>query len=229
MKQLSPLLEALIEHLQCLPGVGRKSAQRMALHLLERDRAGGRALAHSLGESMERVRRCSDCRLHTEMERCPLCVDQRRDTSLLCVVESPADVLAIEQTGQYRGRYFVLHGRLSPLDGMGPRQLGFDALLGLLDALGVEEVIVATSMTAEGEATAHYLAELIAEMNDSTVEHTADNTNDDAPGASHPLVRRVVQVSRIAHGIPIGGNIDLVNGMTLSYALSERKRLSVHA
>lgn len=206
MKHLSPLLEALIEHLQCLPGVGRKSAQRMALHLLERDREGGRQLGQALLNGMNHVRRCTQCRIHAEASPCPLCEDARRDTSLLCVVETPADVLAIEQTGYYRGQYYVLHGRISPLDGVGPQQLGFSGLMALVSDRQVKEVIVATSMTPEGEATAHYLVELLREW--------------DAE------VGQGVQVSRIAHGVPIGGDIDLVNGTTLSYALSERKLLN---
>lgn len=206
MKHLSPLLEDLIEHLQCLPGVGRKSAQRMALHLLERDREGGRQLGHALLNGMNQVQRCEQCRIHTEQSLCPLCLDQRRDMSLLCVVETPADVLAIEQTGNYRGQYYVLHGRISPLDGVGPQQLGFAGLMALVGGRQVNEVIVATSMTPEGEATAHYLVELLRDW--------------DAE------VAQGVQVSRIAHGVPIGGDIDLVNGTTLSYALSERKVLS---
>lgn len=206
MKHLSPLLEALIEHLQCLPGVGRKSAQRMALHLLERDREGGRHLGQALLNGMNQVRQCEQCRIHTEQQLCPMCVDKRRDMSLLCVVETPADVLAIEQTGNYRGQYYVLHGRISPLDGIGPQQLGFSGLMTLVTARGIQEVIVATSMTPEGEATAHYLVELLREW---AVE-----------------AAQKVQVSRIAHGVPIGGDIDLVNGTTLSYAISERKVLT---
>lgn len=207
MKHLSPLLEDLIEHLQCLPGVGRKSAQRMALHLLERDREGGRHLGQALLNAMNQVRQCAQCRIHTEQHLCPLCVDQRRDMSLLCVVETPADVLAIEQTGNYRGQYYVLHGRISPLDGVGPRQLGFSGLMTLVGERAVQEVIVATSMTPEGEATAHYLVELLREWSAEAAQ--------------------AVQVSRIAHGVPIGGDIDLVNGTTLSYALSERKVLNM--
>jgi len=181
----------------------------MALHLLERDREGGRQLGQALLNSMNNVRRCDQCRIHAEESPCPLCADQRRDASLLCVVETPGDVLAIEQTGYYRGQYYVLHGRISPLDGVGPQQLGFKGLMTLVSERQVKEVIVATSMTPEGEATAHYLVELLREWD--------------------VQIKQGVQVSRIAHGVPIGGDIDLVNGTTLSYALSERKVLSVQS
>jgi len=199
MRYLSPALEMLIEQLQCLPGVGRKSAQRMALHLLERDREGGRNLGLSLQQAMNEVQRCQQCRIHTEQNLCPLCVDGRRDKSLLCVVEEPSDVLAIEQTGSYSGLYYVLYGRLSPLDGIGPEQLGFRNLIEQFEGRSIKEVILATSMTPEGEATAHYLTQLLGQFAD--------------PG---------LQVTRIAHGVPIGGDIDLVNGTTLSYAISEQ-------
>ena len=152
-----PLLDQLIEALRCLPGVGPKSAQRMALHLLERDREGGRHLSATLDAAMERIGRCGSCRNLTEQELCGICANDQRDTALLCVVESPSDVLAIEQATAYRGRYFVLMGRLSPLDGIGPEELGMDELADRLSNEPPKEMIIATNPTVEGEATAFYV------------------------------------------------------------------------
>jgi recombination protein RecR len=194
----SPLIERMIEALRCLPGVGRKSAQRMALHLLERDRTGGVQLAQVLQQAMVGVGRCQDCRTHSEASQCPLCVDPRRDSSQLCVVETPADVLAVEQAGGYRGCYFVLLGHLSPLDGLGPREIGLDQLLVRLQQGKVKELIIATNATVEGEATAHYIH-----------------------GQSHALAN--LQVSRIAHGVPLGGELEYVDGGTLVHAFAGRK------
>lgn len=193
----SPLLEQLIEALRVLPGVGAKSAQRMAFHLLERDRRGAVVLADKLRVAMEKIGHCSRCRTFSETEICNICRDPRRDAGLLCIVESPADVLALEQVAGYRGRYFVLMGHLSPLDGIGPAELGLDKLKQQLQSETVTEVILATNPTVEGEATAHYVAEM-------------------ARGAN-------TRVTRIAHGIPLGGELEFVDGGTLSHAFNERK------
>ena len=193
----SPLLRQLIEALRCLPGVGPKGAQRMAFHLLERDRDGGRRLAGVLSEAMEAVGRCEVCRDFSEHTTCALCLDSSRDPRLLCVVESPVDVLALEQTSGFRGLYFVLMGHLSPLDGIGPAELGLDQLESRLGRGTVEELILATGTTVEGEATAHYLAELAR--------------------------ARGIRPTRIAHGVPLGGDLEFVDGSTLSHALAGRR------
>ncbi len=196
--RFSPLLDELIKSLQVLPGVGPKSAQRMAFALLERQRAGGRRLAHVLDQSLEKIGHCRQCRTFTEEEICPLCASPKRAVSgQLCIVESPADVVAIEQTGQYQGRYFVLMGHLSPLDGVGPEELGLDRLADWLATKSFEELILATNPTVEGEATAYFIADI---------------------ARSHG-----VGVSRIAHGVPIGGELELVDGNTLSHSLMGRK------
>ena len=195
--KLSMRLSGLIDALRALPGVGPKTAQRMAFHLLQEDRPGAQSLADALGAALASVRRCERCRMLTEGELCSICSSPQRDAALLCVVESAADVLAIEQSGSYRGRYFVLMGHLSPLDGIGPEQLGARDLDALLAAGGVEEVILATNSTVEGEATAHFLGELAQ--------------------------RRGVRVSRIAHGVPMGGELEYVDGGTLAHALTGRQ------
>lgn len=192
----SPLIQELIEALRCLPGVGQRSAQRMAFHLLERNRVGGKSLAQTLSRTLEQVGNCQQCRNLSETSLCVLCQHPGRDPQILCVVESPADVLAIEQTGSYRGRYFVLMGHLSPLDGIGPQSLGLDTLVDLCRDQQVTEVILATNLTVEGEATAHYLHNLLAHL---------------------PL-----QLSRIAHGVPTGGELEYLDGGTLSRALQGR-------
>lgn len=192
----SPLVDRLLEALRVLPGVGPKTAQRMALHLLERDRDGGRRLAGVLAQALEEVGYCRRCRTLTEEEMCTLCTSPRRDNALLCVVESPADMLAIEDAGGYRGHYFVLHGHLSPLDGIGPEDIGLDQLDVRLDEGGVEEVILATNPTVEGEATAHYIAEQLRE--------------------------RGMRLSRLAYGVPMGGELEYVDGGTLSRAFNGR-------
>jgi recombination protein RecR len=196
---LSPLIEQLVESLRCLPGVGRKGAQRMALDLLERDRDAGLALAVALNEAIEQVGHCSQCRNFSEEELCPICADSRRDGSIVCVVESPADVVAIEQSGSFRGLYFVLMGHLSPIDGIGPGEIGLDILKQRVEEGLIEELILATNPTVEGEATAYYLSDLVRE---------------DA-----------VKVSRIAHGVPLGGELEYVDGSTLAHALSGRREL----
>lgn len=194
----SPLIEQLISGLRILPGVGPKSAQRMALYLLERNRAGAVSLAHALLQAAEKVQQCSSCRTLTEQPMCGLCASHRRDNALLCVVESPADVFALEQSGTFSGKYFVLHGRLSPIDGIGPAELGMDLLERRL-ADEVSEVIVATNPTMEGEATAHYIAE--------------------------KAKRAGVRVTRIAHGVPLGGELEYIDGGTLAHALASRREL----
>lgn len=195
----SPLINRLIEDLRCLPGVGPKSAQRMAFHLLEHDREGASRLASSLNEAVDKVGNCTQCRTLSETEICPLCANARRDRSLLCVVESPADVRAIEQATHYQGRYFVLMGHLSPLDGIGPADIGLDQLEERFKEGNIEEVILATNPTVEGEATAHYISEIARSHN--------------------------ITSSRIAHGVPIGGELEYVDGGTLSHAFAGRRQL----
>lgn len=192
-----PTLIRLIDALRCLPGVGPKSAQRMAFHLLEKDRKGGAALVDSLQNALSSVGRCQRCRMFADAELCPICASPARDRSLLCIVESPADVGAIEQSGSFRGIYFVLMGHLSPLDGIGPDELGFAQLSSLLADGSVKEAILATSTTVEGEATAHVISELAA--------------------------RHQVKSSRIAHGVPVGGELEYVDGGTLAHALAGRQ------
>jgi len=192
----SPALARLIEALRILPGVGPKTAQRMAFHLLERDRDGGREIATALTDVLARIGHCKRCRMLTEEELCVTCSSAQRDPALLCVVESPADVVAIEQTGSYRGQYFVLMGHLSPLDGIGPEQLGLAHLEARLAQGEVAEVILATNPTVEGDATAHVISEIAA--------------------------RRGVRASRIAHGVPVGGELEYVDGGTLTHALAGR-------
>ncbi len=194
-----PSLVQLIETLRRLPGVGPKSAQRMAFHLLEKDREGASALGDALRTAVQSVGRCRRCRMFAEADLCPICSSYSRDRSTLCVVESPADVAAIEQSGSYRGSYFVLMGHLSPLDGIGPQQLGFDQLESLLAEGEVKEVILATNTTVEGEATAHVIADI--------------------------ATKHRVRPSRIAHGVPVGGELEYVDGGTLAHALAGRQSL----
>ena len=195
----SPLLTDLIDALRCLPGVGAKSAQRMAFHVLERDRAGARRLAERLAVAVERIGNCARCRSFSEADVCVVCANAQRDASLLCVVETPVDQLAIEQATGFRGHYFVLLGRLSPLDGMGPRELGLDLLERRLAEAQVQELIVATNPTVEGEATAHMLAQLAR-----------------AAG---------IRASRLAHGVPLGGELEFVDRGTLAHAFGGRQAL----
>ncbi len=197
--EFSPLIARLMEDLRCLPGIGPKSAQRMAFHLLEHDREGALRLAASLAEAVEKVGRCTRCRNLSENEVCPLCANPTRDAGLLCVVESPADVRAIEQSSAYRGLYFVLMGHLSPLDGIGPAEIGLDRLQARLDEANLREVILATNPTVEGEATAHYIHEMV--------------------------LARGIASSRIAHGVPLGGELEYVDGGTLSHAFAGRRSL----
>jgi recombination protein RecR len=194
-----PSLSRLIEALRCLPGVGPKSAQRMAFHLLERNRDGAREIAEAIANATGKLGRCRRCRMFAEGDSCPICASPGRDPALLCVVESPADVVAIEQTASYRGRYFVLMGHLSPLDGIGPQEIGIDAFEQLLGEGEVREVILATNPTVEGEATAHFLGEVAARLG--------------------------LRASRIAHGVPVGGELEYVDGGTLAHALAGRQAL----
>lgn len=196
----SPLVDQLIQALRCLPGVGPKSAQRMALHLLERDREGAFCLAQTLAESIKEVGHCQKCRTLCETELCRICADPKRDTTQLCVVESPTDVMAIEQTNLYRGRYFVLMGHLSPIDGIGPQDIGIDVLIDQVKQEEIEELIMATNPTVEGEATAHYIASQLESFN--------------------------VRTTRIAHGVPLGGELEFVDGGTLAHALQGRQSLN---
>ena len=195
----TPALARLIDALRVLPGVGPKSAQRMAFHLLQDGRDGARALTASLEAALEKVGRCQRCRMLTESEFCFICSTPQRDASLMCVVESPADVVAIEQSGGYRGRYFVLMGHLSPLDGIGPEQLGIREFEASLEEGEIAEVILATNPTVEGEATAHFLSELVRQ--------------------------RGLKATRIAHGGPIGGELEYIGGGTLAHALAGRQSL----
>lgn len=195
----SPLLQQLITALRCLPGVGPKSAQRMAFHLLERDQQGALALASALDTAIENIGRCSQCRTFSEQDICDICASTSRDKGLLCVLESPVDLFAVEQTGGYGGYYFVLGGHLSPIDGIGPDDLGIDQLLERVRNGDVRELILATNPTVEGEATAHYIAEQVRDLD--------------------------IKVSRIAHGVPVGGELEYVDGGTLAHALAGRRSL----
>ncbi len=196
----TPLIDELIEAFRCLPGVGQKSAQRMAFHLLESDRDGGLKMSDVLNRAMASVGHCEACRTLSETPLCRICSSSNRQEFLLCVVESPVDVLAIEQTGGFRGRYFVLLGHLSPIDGIGPEQVGIPKLLERLDNSDIEEIIIATNPTVEGEATAHYIAECVRAKPD-------------------------LKVTRIAHGVPLGGELEYVDGGTLAHAFMGRRPL----
>ena len=193
----SPLLLRLIDALRCMPGIGQKSAQRIAFHLLERDRAGAEQMAVALRDAVAGIGHCSRCRMLTEAEICNICAANGRDATQLCIVESPADVMAVEDATGYRGLYFVLMGHLSPLDGIGPEELGAELLEDRLRQGGIEELIIATNPTVEGDATAHFLAGL--------------------------ATRHGVQASRIAHGVPLGGELEYVDGGTLSHAFFGRR------
>ncbi|MEJ2762694.1 recombination mediator RecR [Photobacterium sp. MCCC 1A19761] len=195
----SVLLEQLMEALRCLPGVGPKSAQRMAFSLLQRNRQGGLQLADALSRAMTDIGHCQSCRTFTEEDVCAICANPRRQESgQICVVESPADIVAVEATGQFSGRYFVLMGHLSPLDGIGPADIGLDVLEFRLQRESISELILATNPTVEGEATAHYIAELCSEYD--------------------------IPATRIAHGVPVGGELELVDGTTLSHSFAGRHK-----
>ena len=194
--QLSPLLAQLIQSLRCLPGVGPKTAQRMALHLLTRGRENGKRLAMQLNDAMQQIGHCQQCRIFCETSYCEICTAKHRDQSLLCIVENPIDVSMIEQTNIYKGKYFVLLGRLSPLDGIGPEEIGMSKLKAYFSEDKIKEVILATNPTVEGEATAHYIAELAKSFR--------------------------IKVTRIAHGIPIGSELEYIDSHTLAHALAGR-------
>jgi len=194
---MSPLLQQMIDALRCLPGVGPKSAQRMAFHLLERNRDGAVKLSEVLKQAVEEIGHCRQCRTFSEYEECQHCSDASRDNSLLCIVETPVDVLAIDQATGFRGKYFVLMGHLSPLDGVGPKELGLDLLEQRFEEGNIKEVILATNPTVEGEATAHYISEMAEEQG--------------------------ISASRIAHGVPLGGELEYIDGGTLAHAFSGRR------
>jgi len=195
---LSPLLQNLIQALRVLPGVGPKSAQRMAFYLLQRNVDGGKQLSEVLADALENIGQCQQCHTLAEADLCGICSNPRRDQSVLCVVGSPADLLAIEQSGSYQGLYFQLTGHLSPIDGIGPEEIGIDALMELVARKPVEEVILANNPTVEGEATAYYIANLLAEQS--------------------------IKLTRIAHGIPMGGELEYVDGGTLTHAFNGRQQ-----
>ncbi len=193
----SPLVNQLIEALRCLPGVGPKSAQRMAYYLLERDRTGAENLSAALDKAVKEVGHCEQCRSLSELVLCDLCGSTHRDRTLLCIVESPSDVQVIDQSTDFKGLFFVLMGHLSPLDGIGPEEIGLEILASRLDQGEVKEVILATNFTVEGEATAHYISEMVNSRN--------------------------ITASRIAHGVPVGGELEYVNSSTISRAFSSRQ------
>jgi len=195
----SPSLLELVNVLTCLPGVGQKSAQRMALHLIERDQEGAAKLARALLGALDKVRHCKQCRNFSDTDYCSICSNHDRNKAILCVVETPADVLAIESSGAFQGTYYVLLGRLSPLDGIGPDQLGLDLLEGYLDEGVVEEIILATSATVEGDITSQFVADVARKLN--------------------------IRTSRLARGIPLGGELEFVDSGTLSRALSGRQQI----
>ncbi|MDN6318599.1 MAG: recombination mediator RecR [Marinobacter sp.] len=195
----SPLVDELVESLRCLPGVGQKTAQRMAFHLLERERAGGVRLSGALSGAMDGVRRCESCQNFSDTDMCGICENPARSNGTLCVVESPSDLLAIEQAGDYKGSYFVLMGHLSPIDGVGPEEIGIERLLRRIRTEGVTELILATNPTVEGEATAHYISDRLDDLD--------------------------ILITRLAHGIPVGGELGYVDGFTLTHAFRGRKPL----
>ncbi|GLR71976.1 recombination mediator RecR [Agaribacter marinus] len=195
----SPLIEQLIQALKCLPGVGAKSAQRMAFNLLERNRDGALHLSRVLHDAMEHIRNCERCRTFTESTICHICDDPRRaESAQICIVESPQDVIAIEQTLQFKGRYFVLMGHLSPIDGIGPSELRLDVLQRRLEDEKIDEVILATNPTVEGEATAHYISQMCEKQG--------------------------IAATRIAHGVPVGGELEYIDGNTLTHAFTGRRK-----
>ena len=196
----SPLITELIESFKCLPGVGAKSAQRMAFHLLERNRPGAMRLSHALHDAMEHVTHCESCRTFTESQLCGICASpSRQQSQILCIVESPQDILAIEQTAEFGGQYFVLMGHLSPIDGIGPSEIGLDILAKRLAEQNIQEVILATNPTVEGEATAHYIGQMCQK---------------------HEII-----ATRIAHGVPVGGELEYIDGNTLTHAFSGRRAI----
>ena len=201
MNNISPFVDSLIEAFQCLPGVGPKSARRMVLHLLEKDREAGKILAESLSQTLLNVGQCKECRIFSEQDLCIICNDKKRDSTTLCVVETVSDVFAIEESHQYRGKYFILHGHLSPIDNMGPEELGLNQLLKTAKENSFAEIILATNSTLEGEATANFIFEGLKEI-------------------------ETLKLSRLARGVPLGGELEYVDGGTIMHALSGRTILN---
>ena len=200
MSKISPFVDNLIEAFQCLQGVGPKSARRMVLHLLEKDKEAGKHLAEALIQALDNVGQCNECRIFSESETCIICRDNKRDTNTLCIVETVSDVFAIEESSQYGGKYFILHGHLSPLDSVGPIELGLDQLFQQVKNKQIKEVILATNSTLEGEATAHFIFESLEKVNS-------------------------LKISRLARGVPLGGELEYVDGGTIMHALSGRTDL----
>ena len=200
MSKVSPLVDSLIESIQCLPGVGPKSAQRMVLHLLEREREGGKLLSEALSLALESVGQCRQCRIFSEDELCSICKNEKRDKKVICVVESVSDVFAIEQSNQFRGKYFILHGHLSPIDDIGPEQLGLNQLFLLVRSEEIREMILATNSTLEGEATAHFIYDSLKDI---------ENLN----------------LTKLAQGVPLGGELEYVDRGTIMHAFSGRINL----
>ena len=200
MSKVSPLVDSLIESIQCLPGVGPKSAQRMVLHLLEREREGGKLLSEALSLALESVGQCRQCRIFSEDELCSICKNEKRDKQVICVVESVSDVFAIEQSNQFRGKYFILHGHLSPIDDIGPEQLGLNQLFLLVRSEEIREMILATNSTLEGEATAHFIYDSLKDIES-------------------------LSLTKLAQGVPLGGELEYVDRGTIMHAFSGRVNL----
>ena len=200
MSKVSPLVDSLIESIQCLPGVGPKSAQRMVLHLLEREREGGKLDSEALSLALDSVGQCRQCRIFSEDELCSICKNEKRDKQVICVVESVSDVFAIEQSNQFRGKYFILHGHLSPIDDIGPEQLGLNQLFLLVRSEEIREMILATNSTLEGEATAHFIYDSLKDI---------ENLN----------------LTKLAQGVPLGGELEYVDRGTIMHAFSGRVNL----
>ena len=202
MSKVSPLVDSLIEAFQCLPGVGPKSAQRMVLHLLERNKNAGLILANTLSNALESVDKCSNCRIFTEDEICQICSNEKRNKKQICVVESVSDVFAIEMSNQFTGQYFILHGHLSPIDDIGPEELGLEKLFTRVREEGIEEIILATNSTLEGETTSHFIYDKI-----KTIEN--------------------LKVTKLARGVPLGGELEYVDRGTIMHAFSGRQNLRI--
>ena len=202
MSKVSPLVDSLIEALQCLPGVGPKSAQRMVLHLLERNKNAGLILANALTNALESVDKCSNCRIFTENEICQICSNEKRNKKQICVVESVSDVFAIEMSNQFSGQYFILHGHLSPIDDIGPEELGLEKLFTRAREEGIEEIILATNSTLEGETTSHFIYDKIKNIEN-------------------------LKVTKLARGVPLGGELEYVDRGTIMHAFSGRQNIGI--
>tara|TARA_Y100000768_G_scaffold279935_1_gene215014 strand:- start:116 stop:733 length:618 start_codon:yes stop_codon:yes gene_type:complete len=200
MSRVSPLVDSLIEAFQCLPGVGPKSAQRMTLHLLERNKNSGLILAETLSKALESVDKCSSCRIFTETDLCQICTNEKRNKSQICVVESVSDVFAIEQSNEFNGTYFILHGHLSPIDDIGPEELGLEKLFLRAKSEGISEIILATNSTLEGETTSHFIYDNIKDIDS-------------------------LKVTKLARGVPLGGELEYVDRGTIMHAFSGRQNL----